>query len=252
MNYLERVRAIQQGWAEKQGVDTDDTGAKSVLGAKSLALVCSCPAPIGTAGRGPGYSVCVVCGHTWRCKECGGCRQCGPPSRKVRTEDGGLPLPMGFAGLDKEEITRIERINMNLGVTDPLASKLSVISWLYQHHRDLGNLEIANRLKQAYWQLREPDPDLVALSKMTEADRETFLCRLCNGQAWLTREYEAKMVDKSEIMTDGHFQKALDTWAQWETHLRVKHAYTGCIHGEDQRCPEEAVVNCNACLEGAD
>jgi hypothetical protein len=141
-----------------------------------------------------------------------------------------------------------ERINLRLGVTDPLDSKLSVINWLYQHYRDLGSHEIASQLKQAYAQLREPDPELMALGKMGEADLETILRRLRNGQKWLTSEYETRMVDNPEVTIDEHFQKALDTWVQWETRLRVKHGWQGCIHPEGQRCPRNSVVSCDFCI----
>jgi hypothetical protein len=135
-------------------------------------------------------------------------------------------------------------------VTDPLGSKLSVVNWLYQHYRDLGNHEIADQLKQAYRQLREPDRDLVCLSKMGEADLDTLLRRLRNGQKWLTDEYMTRMVDNPEVTIDEHFQRALDTWVQWETHLRIKHGYRGCIHGPDGHCPDGGlvVVRCDACV----
>jgi hypothetical protein len=55
------------------------------------------------------------------------------------------------------------------------------------------------------------------------------------------------MVDNPEVMIDGHFQQALDTWVQWENHLRVRHGYMECIHGEGQQCPADSVVSCDAC-----
>jgi hypothetical protein len=209
---------------------------------------CTCPKPTGPAEVGREYSPCPVCGYTWRCPDCSGCCQCELPSRKVKTTEGtDLPFPIGYGGLDSEQVARAERINLALGVTDPLDSKLSVVNWLYQYYRDLGNHEIAEQLKQAYWQLREPDRDLVCLSKMGEADQETLLRRLRNGQKWLTREYETRMVDNPEVTIDEHFQRALDTWVQWETHLRIKHGWQGCIHPEGQRCPDDSVISCDAC-----
>ena len=47
---------------------------------------CSCPQPIGAAGCGPKYPVCSVCGYTWRCKTCGGCRQCATPTPRGLTK----------------------------------------------------------------------------------------------------------------------------------------------------------------------
>jgi hypothetical protein len=37
------------------------------------------------AGVGPKYERCEVCGYTWQCKLCGGCRQCRSPNWKVKT-----------------------------------------------------------------------------------------------------------------------------------------------------------------------
>jgi hypothetical protein len=48
-------------------------------------------------------------------------------------------------------------------------------------------------------------------------------------------------------MIDEYFQKALDAWVKWETHLRTQHGYQACIHGEGRRCPSGSVVSCNAC-----
>ncbi|HZA24387.1 MAG TPA: hypothetical protein VFA32_17605 [Dehalococcoidia bacterium] len=46
---------------------------------------CTCPKPVGPAGCGPDYPVCSACRYTWYCKDCGGCRQCASPGRKVKT-----------------------------------------------------------------------------------------------------------------------------------------------------------------------
>jgi hypothetical protein len=155
-----------------------------------------------------------------------------------------LPFPIGFGGLDSAEVARAERINLALGVTDPLKSKLSVVNWLYQHYRDLGNDEITHQLKQAYWQLREPDPGLVALTHMGELDEATLLRRLVNGQKWLGEHLH----DIDGGAADAEFSKALAGWARMETHLRQHHGYQGCIHGEGRRCPDDAAVSCDACV----
>jgi hypothetical protein len=56
------------------------------------------------------------------------------------------------------------------------------------------------------------------------------------------------MVDNPEVTIDEDFQRALDTWVQWESHLRTHHGYMGCIHGEGQHCPHESIVNCDFCV----
>ncbi len=51
------------------------------------ATACTCqPLPsqkefghMAQAGCGPTYERCEACGYTWRCKMCGGCRQCRTP-----------------------------------------------------------------------------------------------------------------------------------------------------------------------------
>jgi hypothetical protein len=58
---------------------------------------CPCPQPIGAAGCGPKYPVCLPCGYTWHCKTCGGCRQCATRRPRTRVPDtppaaGQLPL----------------------------------------------------------------------------------------------------------------------------------------------------------------
>jgi hypothetical protein len=169
----------------------------------------------------------------------------------VRAEEADLPFPLGFGGLDGEEVARAERINLALGVTDPLDSKLSVVNWLYQHYRDLGDSEIANQLKEAYWSLREQNADVVSLARMGELDEATLLRRLINGQKWLAQEHEKWATDSPDADADGVFQKALDGWVAMEAHLRGEHGYRGCIHGEGRRCPDEDldVVRCDACSE---
>jgi hypothetical protein len=155
-----------------------------------------------------------------------------------------LPFPLGFGGLDAEQVAQAERINLALGVTDPLDSKLSVINWLCQVYRDRGNYEIAEQLKEAYWSLREPDADVVSLARMGEMDEVTLLRRLVNGQKWLSDHLHEIDV----AIHDEAFGKALAAWGQMEAHLRIKHGYLGCIHGEGQRCPADSIVSCDACV----
>ena len=154
MGYLDIVKAGMRQRSVSANVENNVLGVEITEFEEESPVAsdaCTCPKPAGPAGVGREYSPCPMCGYTWRCKDCGGCRQCGLPSRKVKTEDMDLPFPIGFGGLDSAEVARAERINLALGVTDPLKSKLSVVNWLYQHYRDLGNDEITHQLKQAYW-----------------------------------------------------------------------------------------------------
>jgi hypothetical protein len=226
--------------------DTPSVSSVSSISGGFVEKNCTCPKSTGPAGVGRGYSPCPVCAYTWRCKDCGGCRQCGLPARKVKTEERDLPFPLGFGGLDSAEVARAERINLALGVVDPLKGKLSVINWLYQHYRDLGNHEVADQLKQAYWQLREPDLPLLALTRMGELDEATLLRRLVNGQKWLGEHLHS--IDGGAA--DAEFSKALAGWTRMEADLRQDHGYQGCIHGEGGRCPDDAAVSCDVCVAG--
>src|SRR5919106_2097644 len=239
-NFSPEGSGIAVSKVAKAPSDTFATSIAEGLGQKN-STACTCLRPVGPAGCGPNYPVCSACGYTWYCKTCGGCRQCATPGRKVKTEDGDLPFPIGFGGLDSAEVARAERINLALGVTAPLDSKLSVINWLYQHYRDLGHHEIADQLKQAYWQLREPDSPLLALTRMGELDEATLLRRLVNGQKWLGEHLHS--IDGGAA--DAEFSKALAGWTRMEADLRQDHGYQGCIHGEGGRCPDDAAGSCD-------
>jgi hypothetical protein len=249
VDYLEIAKASLRQTPVTPGRENHDSSLENWgkrVKSPGVSEACTCPTPNGPAGVGREYSPCPVCGYTWRCRDCGGCRQCGLPSRKVKTEAGDLPFPLGYGGLDSAEVARAERINLALGMTDPLDSKLSVINWLYQHYRDLGNHETADQLKQAYWQLREPDPGLVELVRIGELDEATLLSRLVNGQKWLGEHLH----DIDGGAADKEYGKGLAAWGQMEAHLRQKHGYRDCIHGEGCRCPDDAAVSCDACVVG--
>jgi hypothetical protein len=79
---------------------------------------CVCPVAAGPAGVGPDYPVCSSCNYTWRCKDCGGCRQCAAPGRKVRAGyvgDGQLPP------LDRPPSTETELRRLIDYLDDPVA-----------------------------------------------------------------------------------------------------------------------------------
>jgi hypothetical protein len=70
---------------------------------------CTCPRRVGPAGCGPDYPACSACGYTWYCKDCGGCRQCASPGRKVRAGhvgDGQLP-PLNRPPATETELRRL-------------------------------------------------------------------------------------------------------------------------------------------------
>jgi hypothetical protein len=211
---------------------------------------CTCPSPNGAAGCGPGYPVCVACGYTWCCKTCGGCRQCAAPGRKVKTEAGDLPFPIGNGGLDPVQAEMAERHNTRLSVVDPAARRLNVLWWLYQHYQESGDSDLAAEVKTAYESLRDANPDVVRLVRIGELSEETLLLRLCNGQRWLTVELENWLNDAPDAANDSDFQKALDGWVAMEVQLREQHRYRGCIHGPDGHCPSGQldVVRCHACV----
>lgn len=208
---------------------------------------CTCPWPNGAAGCGPGYPVCSACGYTWCCKDCGGCRRCASPGRKVR-QPGDidlLPFPLGNGGLDPIQVEMVECHNTRLGVVDPVERRLNVLWWLHQYYQESGGTDLAAEVKAAYYQLRDGNPDVVALVRIGELSEETLLKRLRNGQKWLG-EY---LHEVDGGAADREFGKALAAWSEMEAHLLQRHGYRGCIHGEAQRCPKDAVVSCDVCMK---
>jgi hypothetical protein len=113
MNYIERVREIRQIRAKEQcekselsekspsSAEVQRHGEENISGESfrsnptdptncpdsltpSGGGKCSCPQPVGAAGCGPKYPVCLTCGYTWHCKTCGGCRQCATSRPRTR------------------------------------------------------------------------------------------------------------------------------------------------------------------------
>jgi hypothetical protein len=114
VSYLEKAKAKLGYQTSALNVGSNDSGVeKGEIRVKSTvcADTCSCPPPIGPAGCGPNYPICSACGYTWYRKDCGGCRQCAAPGRKVRTEEVDLPFPIGNGGLDPvQEETLLKRL----------------------------------------------------------------------------------------------------------------------------------------------
>jgi hypothetical protein len=165
----------------------------------------------------------------------------------VRTEEADLPFPIGNGGLDPAQVEMAERHNTRLGVVDPVECRLNVLFWLMQHYQSIGESKLADKVKVAYYSLRNAAPDVVGLVRIGELSEEALLKRLRNGQRWLTAELEKWDADNPDAASDTDFQKALDGWVAMENQLREQHGYMGCIHGEEQQCPRAAIVNCTAC-----
>jgi TubC N-terminal docking domain len=169
------------------------------------------------------------------------------PSKKPVSDEADLPFPLGNGGLDPAQVEMAELHNARCGELDPVKRRLNVLFWLMQHYRGIGESKLADEVKEAYFSLRNAAPDVVALVRIGELAEETLLKRLRNGQWWLTEEHEKWAADNPDSVSDTDFQKALDGWVAMEAQLRGRHGYQGCIHGEGQRCPNDAVVNCDAC-----
>jgi hypothetical protein len=246
-NFSPKGPDIEVSKVPEGAFETFDTSIAEALSEK-ISAACTCPTPSGPAGCGPKYPVCFACGYTWYCKDCGGCRQCAAPGRKVcQPDELDLPFPLGNGGLDPVQVEMAERHNTRLGVVDPLERRLNVLFWLMQHYQGIGDDEMAAEVKGAYYSLRNANPDVVRLVRVGELSEETLLKRLRNGQRWLTMELEKWATDNPDAVSDTDFQKALDGWVAMEIQLREQHGYRGCVLGEGQRCPAESVVICDAC-----
>lgn len=85
-----------------------------------------------------------------------------------RTQLLGLPWPVGYGGLPADEVGRAEAHNDRLGVHDPVARRLNVLSWMRCHFRDRGDVEMAEQMRNAYHELRHADPRVQALCGLCE------------------------------------------------------------------------------------
>jgi hypothetical protein len=137
-----------------------------------------------------------------------------------------------------------ERHNLRLGVVDPVDRRLNVLFWLMQHYQEISDTGMVVEVKTTYYCLRDADPHVVQLARMGEMDEATLLRRLVNGQQWIGEHLH----EIDGATHDEAFGKALAAWGQMEAHLRIKHGYLGCIHGEGQRCPADSIVSCDACV----
>jgi len=82
-----------------------------------------------------------------------------------------------------------------------------------------------------------------------KAVTETLLTRLQAGSHWLTAQHEAWLAGNVDAANDKRFSAALEAWDALERLLRTVFNFEGCIHGPSGRCPADAPVVCDFCLE---
>jgi len=74
--------------------------------------------------------------------------------------------------------------------------------------------------------------------------------RLRTGQVWLA-EVNATLEAEDAVDTplNERLAAGFDLFGKMENLLRFTYDYEGCIHGQEQSCPRDAVVLCDACVE---
>ena len=80
------------------------------------------------------------------------------------------------------------------------------------------------------------------------ASTSEMLRRLRVGQRWLTEQHRAYLAEDPAAASDEKFSIALAAWDQLERVFRCS-GYQGCIWGEGQRCPKDAPVICDQCVD---
>ena len=78
---------------------------------------------------------------------------------------------------------------------------------------------------------------------------ENTLSRLRGGSEWLTASHLAWVGGKPNAATDERVSTALAAWDELERDLRSAFGYEGCIFGPGERCPKDAPVSCDSCVE---
>jgi hypothetical protein len=76
-----------------------------------------------------------------------------------------------------------------------------------------------------------------------------LLSRLQNGSRWLSAQHLAWLEGNPDAASDERFSVALAAWGELERSLRLVFGYDGCACGPDRRCPEDAPVICDFCME---
>ena len=79
-----------------------------------------------------------------------------------------------------------------------------------------------------------------------------LLERLQRGSRWLEKEDQGYWAGDDDRAEDELFSKMWALWSDLELALRNAHQYEGCIFGEGQQCPDDGVVECEACADHAE
>ena len=77
-----------------------------------------------------------------------------------------------------------------------------------------------------------------------------ILQRLVNGSRWLTEQHRL-WLNGDTAADDSAFYLALVGWETLEAQLRGQD-FQGCIFGQNNHCPQAAVVDCRACVASND
>ena len=89
----------------------------------------------------------------------------------------------------------------------------------------------------------DPKPELLGSPDSVQE----ILEKLRTGQTWLREQHFLFMADDPRAVSGEKFSNGLARWDALERVFRCS-KYTGCIWGENQHCPEDSPVNCDACV----
>jgi hypothetical protein len=109
------------------------------------------------------------------------------------------------------------------------------------------NLQIRARYKILTVNLRQPSSTLSTFAPNEVTDG--LLNRLRAGSQWLTAQHLAWLEGSPDAGSDERFSVALAAWTEMERSLRLVFGYEGCVFGPDRRCPDDAPVICDFCME---
>jgi hypothetical protein len=131
----------------------------------------------------------------------------------------------------------------------------------------MSYLNIIKQLEYEFNEINEFIPDQAAqptVEKVPEYEFNEFneiipfepnpvadhlLSRLQAGSKWLTAQHKAWLEGNPDSASDARFSTALDAWAELKRSLRAVFGYEGCVFGPDRRCPEDAPVLCDFCVD---
>jgi hypothetical protein len=101
-------------------------------------------------------------------------------------------------------------------------------------------------------EIRQRKAEIMALLFQPNAESDKLLSRLRAGTEWLTAQHKSWLDGNPYAESDERFSAAVEGWDLLERKLRQEFGYEGCIFGPDQRCPEDAPVRCDACVDDQD